>query len=106
MVHRNHSAGLVFFIFHLKRHQVANIDIDGRGGVVRNSSPDLYHVNLGLPEKTGWLRACKLFPVYSNRYALCAEVKLEVLQDNQLFSNNYNHGFKKSMLNVYFNSII
>ena len=51
MVPRNHSAGLAF-IFHLKHHHVANIDIDGRGGEVRNSSPGLYHVNPGLPEKT------------------------------------------------------
>ena len=57
MVSRNHFAGLVFFIFHLKHHHVANINIDGRGGVVRNSSPGLYHVNPGLPEKTGWLLA-------------------------------------------------
>ena len=45
MVPRNHSGGLVFFIFHLN---------SGREGVVRNSSPGLSHVNPCLPEKTGW----------------------------------------------------
>ena len=39
-------------------HHVAYIGIDGRAGVVRNSNPGLYHVNPGLPGKTGWLRAC------------------------------------------------
>ena len=45
MVPRNHSAGLVFLIFHLKHHHVANINIDGRGGIVRNSSQGLYHAH-------------------------------------------------------------
>ena len=62
MVPRNHSAGLAFFIFHLKHNHVANIDIDGRVRVVRNSSPGLYHMNPGLPEKN-WL-ASRLFDVY------------------------------------------
>ena len=40
---RNHSAGFDFFICHLKHRHITNIDIDGRGGVVRKSSPGLYH---------------------------------------------------------------
>ena len=36
---QNGSSKRVFFIFHLKHHHVANIDIDCWGGVVRNSSP-------------------------------------------------------------------
>ena len=60
MVPRHHPAGLIFFIFLLNLNNVANIDIDGRGGVMQNSSPGLYHVNPGLPEKTGSLRACVL----------------------------------------------
>ena len=56
---RNGPSKLVFFFFHLKHHHVANIDIDCRGRLVRNSSPGLYHVNPGLQEKTSWIRAWK-----------------------------------------------
>ena len=44
MVPRNNSAGLVFFIFHLKLHHVANM----RVGRLKPRQP----VNPGLPEKT------------------------------------------------------
>ena len=55
MVPRNNSAGLVFFIFHLKLHHVANM----RVGRLKPRQP----VNPGLPEKTDWLRAWRSYHV-------------------------------------------
>ena len=64
MVPQNHFAGLVFFIFHIKHRHVANIDKDSRGGVVRNTSPGLYHV---LPEKN-WVATRLTMLFYSSTF--------------------------------------